>query len=289
MRAPADARGATAARDALRLPAVAGDEAGVRSQAVAVEAPLEIRLSGETLAVTMRTPGADRELALGFLLSEGVIASLADVGGLAPCGRPGEPSYGHTLDIAPGPGTAFDLERAAARRGTLISTACGVCGRRSIEDLLARCEPVLQAPRLPWSLLASSTSVLAGHQPGFAHTGGLHAAAVLDARGALLSVHEDVGRHNAVDKAVGSLLLQGLLPLREDGEPEARPSLLVVSGRVSFEIVQKAVAARIAAVCGVSAPTSLAIDLATQARVALAAFVRDGTLTLYGHRDHIAL
>jgi FdhD protein len=164
-----------------------------------------------------------------------------------------------------------------------MSAACGVCGRTSIDDLLARCEPVPPGEPLAIEVLAASVGALEGRQPGFERSGGMHAAAVLDAKGQLLCVHEDVGRHNAVDKVIGTLVLAGELE-----PPRAKqPTVLVVSGRVSFEIVQKAARARLRAVCGVSAPTSLAIDLAIDAGITLAGFVREGSLNLYSHKERI--
>jgi len=284
----ADARAKVARRSVLRWPAGANRGAPApQPDEVAVEEPLEIRVAGDVVAVTMRTPGEDRELALGFLLAEGVIASIADVGGVAHCGVPGDESFGNAIEVKPGPGTALDPE-GLHRRGTLISSSCGVCGRRSIDDLIARCAPLAPSAPLPLAIVAASTAALDGHQPHFLRTGGLHAAAVLNHQGAVLAVSEDVGRHNAVDKVVGALLLRGVLPIADDGAGLLQPHLLVVSGRVSFEIVQKAVMARIAVVCGVSAPTSLAIDLAERSGVALAAFVRSGGLNLYSHPERIA-
>jgi len=249
---------------------------------VAVEEPLELRIAGETWAVTMRTPGHDRELAAGLLLAEGLIEGLADLGGLAHCGRIGEPGYGNVLEATAAPGTAFDPDRMV-RRGTLMSAACGVCGRQTIDDLLASCPQLSRKEPLELSVLAHSASALEGNQPGFLRSGGMHAAAVLDHAGHTLHVREDVGRHNAVDKVVGALLLAGQL----EADALARGAVLVVSGRVSFEIVQKAARARLPAVCGVSAPTSLAIDLANEVGVTLAAFVRDGTLNLYSHQERV--
>jgi FdhD protein len=283
----ADTRTKVTRRPVLRLPHGEGDQTREpQPDEVAVEEPLEIRVAGDVVAVTMRTPGEDRELALGFLLAEGVIASLADVGGVAHCGRPGEESFGNAIEVKPGPGIALDPD-GAIRRGTLVTAACGVCGRRSIEDLLDRCTLLPPGPALPLAIVAGSTAALDRHQANFRRTGGLHAAAVLDREGTVLAVSEDVGRHNAVDKVVGALLLGGVLPIVSGAAETRRPSLLVVSGRVSFEIVQKAVMARIAIVCGVSAPTSLAIDLATQSGVALAAFVRGGALNLYSHPERV--
>jgi FdhD protein len=280
-------RGAVTTRGVMRLRADGGGESAI--DPVAVEEPLEIRVAGETLAVTMRTPGEDHELALGLLLSEGVIAGRDDVGRVFHCGRAGDPGFGNVLDVLPGPGVALSPERVGlARRGTLTTAACGVCGRQSIDDLLARCTPLPPGEPLPIARLFEGVRALAENQRHFARTGGLHAAALFSASSTLLALREDVGRHNAVDKAVGALLLAGALPLREPA-PDGAPVLLVVSGRVSFEIVQKAVAARVPVVCGVSAPTSLAIDLAARAGVALAGFARGERLNLYAHDERIAL
>jgi FdhD protein len=276
-----EARRATARRPVTRHAADHGGESA--EDEVAVEAPLEIRLAGEPLAVTMRTPGHDRELALGFLLAEGVITSLSDVGGASHCGRPGDEGYGHTIDVQPGPGAVLEVaEHPALRRGTLTTSACGVCGRRSIEDLLVRIPGPRPGAPLPLPLLARSTELLAAGQSGFERTGGMHAATAVSRAGAARVTHEDVGRHNAVDKVVGSLLLSGALPLPPASDAEAdAPAVLAVSGRVSFEIVQKAAMAGFVAVCGISAPTSLAVDLAQSAGITLAAFVRDGRLNVY--------
>jgi FdhD protein len=284
------ARKAVVARAVTRVYEHGGGASAL--DAVAVEAPLEIRVAGETLAITMRTPGEDHELALGLLLSEGVIGGRDDIGRAFHCGRPGEPGYGDTIDLVPGPGVALSLERIErARRGTLITAACGVCGRSSIDDLLARCAPLPAGAPLPLALLRSSTEVLSANQRNFAQTGGLHAAAVITAGGELLVLRDDVGRHNAVDKTIGALLIAGALPVAQaqgQEQASATPALLVVSGRVSFEIVQKAISARISTVCGISAPTSLAIDLAESAGVTLAGFVRQASLNVYTHLARIA-
>jgi len=248
---------------------------------VAIEEPLEIRLAGDPLAVTMRTPGDDRFLAAGFLFAEGIVGALEDLGGVAHCGRPGDDGYGNTIDVHLAPGVALApslLE--GTRRGTLTTASCGVCGRRSIDDLLARVGVLPHDGELviPRALLASAPGLLAHHQPRFAHTGGVHAAAAITREGTVLAHAEDVGRHNAVDKVVGQLLYQGAL---------GAPAILAVSGRVSFEIVQKAAAARIPIVAAVSAPTSLAIDLAERAGVTLAAFVRGARMNLYTHRARV--
>ena len=249
---------------------------------IAVEEPLEIRIAGDPLAVTMRTPGHDRELALGFLFAEGIIRSARDIGSLAHCGRPGEEGFENTLDVRAAPGVVLATEPGELqRRGTLTTSACGVCGRRSIDDLLARCTPPAGTrPSPSLTLLRGSVERLRTQQPSFERTGAMHAAAVLDAQGQVLAAHEDVGRHNAVDKVIGALLLQAVTsPVGTD--PLDAACVLVVSGRISFELVQKACVAGIPALCGISGPTSLAIDLAERCHIALAGFVRDGALNLY--------
>jgi FdhD protein len=216
-----------------------------RREEVAVEAPFAIQLAGETLAMTMRTPGHDAELTAGFLLAEGH----------DPRGKAGA---------------------RVVKRGTLSSAACGVCGRDDIEELVARLGPVLADTQLTRSVLANVMQRLPEHQPSFARTGGLHAAALVTTEGQFLIAREDVGRHNAVDKVLGRAALDGLLPLSGH--------FLVVSGRTSFEIVQKAVMAGVPAVVAISAPSSLAIELAERFRVLLVGFARGGGFTVYAGR-----
>ncbi len=249
------------------------ERGGVRvSDDLAIEEPLEIRIAGDPVAVTMRTPGDDADLVLGFLLAESVIRSVADVGTIAHCGRPGEEGFGNVIDVAPGPGVVLQFE--GARRGTLTTASCGICGRRSIEDLRARCRPVERATSLPWSLLARASERLSEAQVAFARTGGLHGAVLLDGTGALLAAAEDVGRHNAVDKVLGAALRAGAL---------SHAALLFVSGRTSFEIVQKAAMGGVPSVAGVSAASSLAGDLADAMGITLAGFVRGEGATVYTH------
>ncbi|WP_233261873.1 formate dehydrogenase accessory sulfurtransferase FdhD [Vitiosangium sp. GDMCC 1.1324] len=256
---------------------------------VALEEPLDIRISGDTVAITMRTPGADRFLVTGFLFAEGLIHSAEDLGGLTHCGRPGEEGYGNIVEVTPAPGLVIDLERmGVSKRGTLTTAACGVCGRRSVDDLMATCAPVPPGPEIPASVLARATEHLRTVQPNFARTGGVHAAAALDETGSVLAAFEDVGRHNAVDKVVGALLLEhGLRSARASLPTAMRPTVLVVSGRVSFEIVQKAAVARCPVVASVSAGSSLAIDLAERAGITLATFVRNGRFNVYTHPERI--
>ena len=235
----------------------------------------------------MRTPGDDGDLALGFLFSEGIVEEAADVGSVAHCGRPGEEGYGNVVEVVPAAGVALQLERIdATRRGTLTTAACGVCGRRSIDDLLARCDALPPGPALGAGIVSAAVAALREVQGVFARTGGTHAAAAHDARGDRLVAREDVGRHNAVDKVIGALLKTGRLGRRAAGRPDP-PALLVVSGRASFEVVQKAARAGIPVVASVSAPTTLAVDLAVASNVTLAGFVRGPALNVYSHPERI--
>ena len=248
---------------------------------VVVEEPLEIRVASDTLAITMRTPGQDRELALGFLWAEGIIASLDDVASVAHCGRTNDEGKLNTIEVTPAPGARLRLpDDSPARRGTLTSSACGVCGRRSIEDLLARCGPLGKKSSITRAALVLGVEALRATQPVFARTGGCHGAALVTLEGAHVATFEDVGRHNAVDKLVGAMLLARRIPLSSHA--------LVVSGRTSFEIVQKAVAAGISIVAGISAPSSLAIDVARGAGVLLVGFVRGEKCVVYAGGDRIA-
>jgi FdhD protein len=258
-----------------------------RDDAVAVEEPLEIRIGGDSVAVTMRTPGDDGDLALGFLYGEGIIGSAADVGSVAHCGRPGEEGYGNVVEVVAAAGTALEYERVqASRRGTLTTAACGVCGRRTIADLVETCAPLPPGPTLPAARVAGAVAALREAQGVFARTGGTHAASAHDARGERLVAREDVGRHNAVDKVVGALLRERRVG---PGAPaEGAPALLVVSGRASFEMVQKAARAGIPILASVSAPTTLAVDLAQATGVTLVGFVRGERLNVYAHAARLA-
>jgi FdhD protein len=249
---------------------------------VVAEEPLEIRAQGEILAITMRTPGADRELAVGFLFAEGVIGSRDDVGSVSHCGRPDQEGYGNTIDVVPGAGVSLDIDRlSATRRGTLTTAACGVCGRRSVDDVIARCAPLPVAPAtIAAAAILAAVEGLRGRQPNFARTGGIHGAALHDAEGKVLAAFEDIGRHNAVDKVVGALVLGGRVPGNE-------AALLVVSGRASYEVVQKASAAKVPVIASVSAASSLAVDLARSAGITLCGFVRNGAMTVYAHPERI--
>lgn len=245
---------------------------------VAVEEPLEIRIAGDALAVTMRTPGHDAELVMGFLLAEGIVASAADVGGIAHCGRPG--AADNVIEVSAAPGRVIDWERdGPMRRATLTTAACGVCGRRSIDDLLARTAPIRDETRFGAAWIQNLTRELEPLQSNFAASGGVHAAALWDPSGKLYALREDVGRHNAVDKVVGRAALDGRLP--------ARGMALWVSGRASFELVQKAAVAQIPLLVSVSAPSSLAVAAAQAAGMTLIGFARGARFNVYSGAERV--
>lgn len=244
----------------------------------AAEEPLEIRLQGTSFVVTMRTPGADHDLAAGFLLAERVIDSGADLQSIRHCTD--TPDAGNVLDVTLC-GDAFDRATSllAHRRLVAVTSACGVCGRQTIDDLMVAVPRVSSAMCVPASLISSLPGKLRSAQVVFSETGGLHAAALVDTTGAVVAVAEDVGRHNAVDKVIGARVRAGALPLDDH--------LLFVSGRTSFEIVQKAVMAGIPLVAAVSAPSSLAVELAGDAGVTLVGFVRGDTFNIYTRPERI--
>lgn len=246
---------------------------------VACEEPLELQLDGTPLAVVMRTPGHDLELALGFLLTERVIVVRSDLASLRhESVSPRSESTENVVRATLRPGLSVDLERL--RRNFYAGSSCGVCGKASLEVVLATAPPLENAARFDPALLYDLPERLRAAQDGFAATGGLHAAALFDAAGRILVVREDVGRHNAVDKVVGHAAAAGWLPLSGCG--------LLVSGRISFEIVQKALAARLPLVAAVSAPSSLAVELATAGGVALVGFLRGRSFNAYGRVDRLA-
>lgn len=252
-----------------------------RTDRVTVEEPLEIRLEGAPLAVVMRTPGDDIELAAGFLHAEGIVREADDLGTIAHCREPAAEGRDNIVQVRLGEGRRATAEALLAarraERATVTSASCGVCGKRTIESLHTSAPPFASPPALDLAVVPGLPEKLRRAQPVFDATGGLHGAAIFDGRGELLVAREDVGRHNAVDKCVGHLLLREALPV-----PGA---ILVVSGRTSFEIVQKALLARVQTIVSVSAPSSLAVELARSSRMALLGFVRDDRLTIYSGRD----
>lgn len=251
-----------------------------RPDSLAVEEPLEIRVNGRQLAVTMRTPGDDFELAAGFLVSEGVVGARDETLGIRYCddGRPD--STLNVLDVRLAPHVGLpDFSR-----NFYTSSSCGVCGKDSLDAVrtTARWSVADDPVVVPAGLLVELPDRLRASQAIFERTGGLHAAGLFSAHGDLLCVREDVGRHNAVDKVVGWALAEGRLPLTG--------CILQVSGRTSFELVQKAWMAGVPVLSAVSAPSTLAVDLATEAGMTLAGFVRNGGLNVYagGHRIDLA-
>lgn len=260
---------------------------GVRRRAdtLAVEEPLEIRIAGAPLAVTMRTPGHDVELAIGFLVSEGVISKSSDFRAAIHCGGPGtggaENTY-NVLDATLAPGVR--LPGADAARRFYTTSSCGVCGKASIDAVRTTSHHAVSHDDLEvdaaW--IAELPDRLRAEQAAFDKTGGLHAAALFDAAtGELLVIREDVGRHNAVDKVIGWALQADRLPLRS--------TVLQVSGRASFELVQKAVMAGIPVLSAVSAPSSLAVELADESGLTLIGFVRGNSMNVYAHVQRVRI
>jgi FdhD protein len=265
--------------EALRSVGVVRVRGGIRteeSDCAATEEPLEVRLHNRPFAVIMRTPGADRELAAGFLLAEGVIAGADDLGTIAHCpdAAAEHPENVVNVTLANGSAAALDL-LLAGRRQVTTHSSCGMCGRRTIESLAADVAPLAAAWHVPASLIASLPEQLRARQAVFDETGGLHAAGLFARDGSLIDIAEDVGRHNAVDKIVGRMLMREALPLSDH--------LLCVSGRTSFEIVQKAIIAGIPIVAAVSAPSTLAVDLARECGVTLVGFIRGDHFNIYAH------
>ncbi|HYJ03826.1 MAG TPA: formate dehydrogenase accessory sulfurtransferase FdhD [Chthoniobacterales bacterium] len=244
---------------------------------VTIEEPLEIRLGADSLAVTMRTPGNDEELAAGFLLSEGVVRKRTDLKGIAHCTLPA--SLGNVLNVALAPSVKFTP--ASARRFGTISTSCGLCGKTSIEFIRQQFPAIDLSSRLEIkeATLLELPARLRSAQGNFARTGGIHAAGIFDLDGKAIVVREDIGRHNAVDKVIGRAFLDGALPLSRH--------ILVVSGRSSLEIVQKALAAGIPIVAAVSAPSSLAVNFARECGQTLIGFLRPPTFNVYSHVERV--
>jgi FdhD protein len=235
-----------------------------REDDVAVEEPLEIRVDGRPLTVTMRTPGHDEELALGFLYGEGLIDGPHDAG-------PTEDFAANIVEAA-GP-----LTRDPGERRFYTTSSCGVCGKGALEEVAVHSAPLPEGPTVPRSLLAALPDRLV--QPAFERTGGVHATGLFTPDGELLLAREDVGRHNAMDKVIGRALLDGLVPLGE--------RILCVSGRLSFELVQKAAVAGAPILVGVGAPSSLAISLSDDRGITLCGFARRGRVNVYTHPERV--
>lgn len=265
-----------------QIVAVRGGGLEVREDRVVGEAPLEIRAAGPgqdpvAVAVTMRTPGHEAELAVGFLYTEGLIDGPEVVGTEA-----GDPATLSQPDdtIVVRLARPFD-DAAVAERHFIATASCGICGKASIDEVAVRCAPLPDGPTVTRDVILALPDLLRAAQRAFDQTGGLHAAALFRPNGELIAIREDVGRHNALDKLVGSQLLAAALPLHD--------RVLMVSGRVSFEIVQKAAVAGVSVICAVSAPSDLAIETAERLGVTLVGFLRGDGFNVYAHDRRIEL
>lgn len=242
------------------------------NDALATEEPLEIRINDQPVAITLRTPGHDADLAAGFCLTEGIIDHTDELDDVSPCC---EAEMGNVMLVTL---TAAALARrqaaiARAKRETFLSSSCGLCGKQSLDRIAQDIQPIEASITLSRELLMTLPDVMRSAQATFDRTGGLHAAGIFTPQGQLRTLREDVGRHNAVDKAIGQLLLTGQIP--------ARSHVLLVSGRASFEIMQKAARAGIGVVAAISAPSSLAVDFARRFGMTLVGFLRPGRMNIY--------
>ncbi|WP_103503684.1 MULTISPECIES: formate dehydrogenase accessory sulfurtransferase FdhD [unclassified Streptomyces] len=278
-----------------RVVRIRGGAVSERADTLAGEEPMEIRVNGRPLAVTMRTPGDDFALAVGFLVSEGVVhraeqvsrvvycagsepAAPAPGDGTGPAGR--TPNTYNTVDVLLADGVPPPA--ASMERNVYVSSSCGMCGRTSLDAVRTTARwPLAAAPTLTPALLSTLPDRLREGQKVFERTGGLHAAALFASDGTLLDLREDVGRHNAVDKVIGRALREGALPL--DG------TVLMVSGRASFELAQKAVMAGVPVLAAVSAPSSLAVDLAEETGLTLVGFLRGDSMNVYAGAQRVEL
>jgi FdhD protein len=265
-----------------------GSEAAVADDVVATEEPLEIRVGytaadgrrvERSLSVTMRTPGRDQELAVGFLYTEGIIRSRQDVSSVGPCGPPAANGLVNVVRVELAPGVAVDLERL--ERHFYTSSSCGVCGKSSIEAVAVQGRYDLHAAALKirGDVLGGLPAALKTQQAVFEQTGGLHASGLFDAEGRILLVREDVGRHNALDKLIGNRLMAESLPLYDRG--------ILVSGRASFELMQKAMMAGCPLLAAVGAPSSLAVELAQEFGMTLVGFLKRDRFNVYAGQDRV--
>jgi FdhD protein len=256
---------------------------GVRSErpdTLATEEPMEIRVAGpgqegKAVSVTMRTPGGDYELAVGFLFTEGLIAP-GDVQRVAYCDDLGDEEQRYNVVTVT---LTRPFDHDVLRRNFYATSSCGICGKAALEDVEVRCAPVSPGPEVSADVLLTLPEALRAKQKVFDRTGGLHAAGLFTSAGELGALREDVGRHNAVDKVIGEALLRGALPLAD--------RILQVSGRLSFEIVQKAAVAGIPVVSAVSAPSSLAVEAAERFGMTVVGFVREGRCNVYTHPERV--
>jgi FdhD protein len=249
----------------------AGELDGPRADSVAIEEPMELRVGERSVAVLMRTPGHDRELAAGFLLTEGVIRSADDLLDIVRCREQEGGDFGNVVSAILAPRVSVDFERLT--RHVFSSSSCGVCGKATLEAVLQNFPAVAHGAVFDSTGLGELPARLRAAQPGFDSTGGLHGCGLFTETGVIEIVREDVGRHNAVDKVLGRALLDGKLPLSKRG--------LLLSGRISFELVQKALAAGIPLIAGIGAPSSLAIDCAMRGNITLIGFLRADRFNVY--------
>jgi FdhD protein len=250
------------------------------SDAVAVEEPMEVRVNGAPFAVIMRTPGSDRDLAAGFLLAEGVVRNVDEIGTIEYCQDAEDEARDNTLNVTVTGDALPRLEaRLGERRQVTMNSSCGMCGRRTIESLRTHVKNVKGSWTVAAAVISSLPDRLRAAQSVFESTGGLHGAGLFALNGDLQLAAEDVGRHNAVDKIVGRTLLAGRHPLDQ--------SMLLVSGRTSFELVQKALLGGVPLIAAVSAPSSLAVELAEDAGITLCGFVRGSSFNIYSHAERI--
>ncbi|HMB03799.1 MAG TPA: formate dehydrogenase accessory sulfurtransferase FdhD [Isosphaeraceae bacterium] len=272
----------TAPRDAASAWVLVMGGKGVRERTdwIVIEEPLEIRARGPgqepiSVAVTMRTPGDDPELAVGFLYTEGLVLSRGEVVAAQECASKRAGGACNTVQVV----LSRPFDSSALKRNFFATSSCGVCGKATLDQVAVRCPPVGSGPVVGRSILVGLPDVLRGAQAVFDRTGGLHAAGLFDAEGRLIALREDVGRHNAVDKLVGRALLEGDVPLTG--------RILLVSGRTSFEILQKAAVAGVPIVCAVSAPSSLAVSMADRLGITLVGFLRGTSFNVYTHPERI--
>jgi FdhD protein len=282
---PPDAAGAAIERPhsttRTGIVAIEGGRRRQRRDRLATEEPMEIRVDEpgadqRNVAVTMRTPGHDFDLAAGFLFTEGLIDGGHEVRGIRYCAVPREEQHYNVVSV----GVTRRLTDFELQRNFYATSSCGICGKASLEAIETRCAPVAEGPVVDAAVLLRLPDELRRAQSVFDSTGGLHAAALFDVDGRVMVVREDVGRHNAVDKVIGSELLAGRVPLSD--------RIMLVSGRAGFEILQKAARAGVPIVCAVSAPSSLAVDTARRFGMTLAGFLRDERFNVYSHPERIA-
>ncbi|HEY3226124.1 MAG TPA: formate dehydrogenase accessory sulfurtransferase FdhD [Planctomycetota bacterium] len=244
---------------------------------LAVEEPLEIRIDDEPVTVTMRTPGDDFDLAAGLLRTEGIFTSPEQIGSMRYCGDEKDPAYRNVINVTPATGVRLDLSKL--KRNFYTSSSCGVCGKSAIENIRTEAKPLNGKHRVKLEVFYMLGAALRKAQTVFEKTGGLHAAGIFDLNGTLLALREDIGRHNATDKAIGRMFIERKLPLDKH--------ILMVSGRASFEIVQKCLMAGVPIVCAVSAPSSLAVEFALEAGMTLVGFLRADQFNIYSGAERI--